>query len=124
MIRLPPRSTRTDTLFPYTTLFRSRHPYLALDYGANQGFLRRLASSCLRVGGRLDLRDAEMLRRLQEELPHDQGARSRRARLFERRCRVVLKLRIDGAIGDFDPIDDDCHRQTPSLDRLAFLRTI
>src|SRR3546814_20028440 len=27
MIRRPPRSTRTDTLFPYTTLFRS------LDYG-------------------------------------------------------------------------------------------
>src|SRR3546814_17576214 len=27
----PPRSTRTDTLFPYTTLFRSRH------WGENQG---------------------------------------------------------------------------------------
>src|SRR3546814_2515064 len=27
MIRRPPRSTRTDTLFPYTTLFRS-HPSL------------------------------------------------------------------------------------------------
>src|SRR3546814_6679478 len=26
MIRRPPRSTRTDTLFPYTTLFRSLHP--------------------------------------------------------------------------------------------------
>src|SRR3546814_1615012 len=28
MIRRPPRSTRTDTLFPYTTLFRSveQHP--------------------------------------------------------------------------------------------------
>src|SRR3546814_19695621 len=25
MIRLPPRSTRTYTLFPYTTLFRSHH---------------------------------------------------------------------------------------------------
>src|SRR3546814_4219585 len=25
MILRPPRSTRTDTLFPYTTLFRSRH---------------------------------------------------------------------------------------------------
>src|SRR3546814_12454063 len=25
MIRRPPRSTRTDTLFPYTTLFRYRH---------------------------------------------------------------------------------------------------
>src|SRR3546814_1910002 len=26
MIRRPPRSTRTDTLFPYTTLFRSINP--------------------------------------------------------------------------------------------------
>src|SRR3546814_12382079 len=26
MIRRPPTSTRTDTLFPYTTLFRSAHP--------------------------------------------------------------------------------------------------
>src|SRR3546814_2421339 len=26
MIRRPPRSTRTDTLFPYTTLFRSKAP--------------------------------------------------------------------------------------------------
>src|SRR3546814_17338077 len=26
MLRRPPRSTRTDTLFPYTTLFRSRPP--------------------------------------------------------------------------------------------------
>src|SRR3546814_16071326 len=30
MIRRPPRSTRTDTLFPYTTLFRS----LAIERGA------------------------------------------------------------------------------------------
>src|SRR3546814_7394329 len=29
MIRRPPRSTRTDTLFPYTTLFRSRCPEAA-----------------------------------------------------------------------------------------------
>src|SRR3546814_11432008 len=28
MIRRPPRSTRTDTLFPYTTLFRSRIKYI------------------------------------------------------------------------------------------------
>src|SRR3546814_9944975 len=27
MIRRPPRSTRTDTLFPYTTLFRSQRPF-------------------------------------------------------------------------------------------------
>src|SRR3546814_3375260 len=30
MIRRPPRSTRTDTLFPYTTLFRSHRPELVL----------------------------------------------------------------------------------------------
>src|SRR3546814_4950233 len=30
MIRRPPRSTRTDTLFPYTTLFRSRAGTLRL----------------------------------------------------------------------------------------------
>src|SRR3546814_4495460 len=28
MIRRPPRSTRTDTLFPYTTLFRSRNDHV------------------------------------------------------------------------------------------------
>src|SRR3546814_5315060 len=31
MIRRPPRSTRTDTLFPYTTLFRSLMPSEAQD---------------------------------------------------------------------------------------------
>src|SRR3546814_16730431 len=31
MIRRPPRSTRTDTLFPYTTLFRSRHLHDRVD---------------------------------------------------------------------------------------------
>src|SRR3546814_4132516 len=33
MIRRPPRSTRTDTLFPYTTLVRS-HAFVVLDTGA------------------------------------------------------------------------------------------
>src|SRR3546814_19647118 len=34
MIRRPPRSTRTDTLFPYTTLFRSMMGnYLTFDFG-------------------------------------------------------------------------------------------
>src|SRR3546814_15049555 len=36
MIRRPPRSTRTDTLFPYTTLFRS-FTRRALVMGAAQG---------------------------------------------------------------------------------------
>src|SRR3546814_15631787 len=32
MIRRPPRSTRTDTLFPYTTLFRSWQGAAMLEY--------------------------------------------------------------------------------------------
>src|SRR3546814_1659830 len=39
MIRRPPRSTRTDTLFPYTTLFRS-HDLEVLDQ-APDGFVAR-----------------------------------------------------------------------------------
>src|SRR3546814_8008389 len=34
MIRRPPRSTRTDKLFPYTTLFRSRREDAKLGLGA------------------------------------------------------------------------------------------
>src|SRR3546814_4180386 len=34
MIRRPPRSTRTDTLFPYTTLFRSLEDATAIFDGA------------------------------------------------------------------------------------------
>src|SRR3546814_18149132 len=30
MIRRPPKSTRTDTLFPHTTLFRSQHPAIVV----------------------------------------------------------------------------------------------
>src|SRR3546814_3547048 len=31
MLRRPPRSTRTDTLFPYTTLFRSLEDHFGAD---------------------------------------------------------------------------------------------
>src|SRR3546814_16180482 len=51
MIRLPPRSTRTDTLFPYTTLFRSRGSGaggLALRETGSGGLIPRGAGS----GGR------------------------------------------------------------------------
>src|SRR3546814_17283233 len=45
MIRRPPRSTRTDTLFPYTTLFRSHSWYLEEEEEAQRvepkGFNRR-----------------------------------------------------------------------------------
>src|SRR3546814_14188626 len=48
MIRRPPRSTRTDTLFPYTTLFRS--PAVA---GAGRDLHARSATGCAGVLDRL-----------------------------------------------------------------------
>src|SRR3546814_597149 len=45
MIRRPPRSTRTDTLFPYTTLFRSAPLVLIDTRPANRG----LAGACARA---------------------------------------------------------------------------
>src|SRR3546814_5973232 len=72
MIRRPPRSTRTDTLFPYTTLFRSRfarqplfarnpvprrqpgfpHPAASPDAPdrGRRGLLRAVSSLCRRHG--------------------------------------------------------------------------
>src|SRR3546814_9408146 len=69
MIRRQPRATRTDTLFPYTTLFRSnggRKPtlsdaYLLCGYLDAQAFL----------GGRMPLRSdlaAEAMRPIAERL--------------------------------------------------------
>src|SRR3546814_5334896 len=37
MIRRPPRSTRTDTLVPYTTLFRSRYDRSTPEASASRG---------------------------------------------------------------------------------------
>src|SRR3546814_3833485 len=43
MIRRPPRSTRTDTLFPYTTLFRSlANKYEALGHPPDAAALKVL----------------------------------------------------------------------------------
>src|SRR3546814_20966174 len=65
MIRRPPRSTRTDTLFPYTTLFRSREgaygvgrhrheegPRRPRHAGAEDVAERPVLRPCLRLPGR------------------------------------------------------------------------
>src|SRR3546814_1762196 len=44
MIRRPPRSTRTDTLFPYTTLFRSAHRHLVRRFRARDAGVIDLAT--------------------------------------------------------------------------------
>src|SRR3546814_6607859 len=66
MIRRPPRSTRTDTLFPYTTLFRSFQRLVGIDPGdhedrvalldgpADEGVLRPQVEDVILVDPRRD----------------------------------------------------------------------
>src|SRR3546814_2965650 len=68
MIRRPPRSTRTDTLFPYTTLFRSpnRHdPDLSAFYNADDPRLVHGVGKLARQSGK------------QEERKNEQACRQR-----------------------------------------------
>src|SRR3546814_20146280 len=51
MIRRPPRSTLTDTLFPYTTLFRSRILEIGAGDDAAVGETQRRADREARIGG-------------------------------------------------------------------------
>src|SRR3546814_10764418 len=48
MIRRPPRSTRTDTLVPYTTLFRSGVRQMVVELEARR-FFQVLSASCVRI---------------------------------------------------------------------------
>src|SRR3546814_10974712 len=60
MIRRPPRSTRTDTRFPYTTLFRSG----AVDTLADEVLqgLRRSAAEGPVAGAAVEVRDPVLIR--------------------------------------------------------------
>src|SRR3546814_2256167 len=64
MIRRPPRSTRTDTLFPYTTLFRSRILpigrgwrllvlFHGLEGGSDSHYARGIAAAAVAAGWRI-----------------------------------------------------------------------
>src|SRR3546814_7961471 len=63
MIRRPPRSTRTDTLFPYTTLFRSftrlGAPYLRALASNAKARLDRLGA-CRPIGHEIDVAVVEL----------------------------------------------------------------
>src|SRR3546814_14992673 len=96
MIPRPPRSTRTDTLFPYTSLFRSVDGCLLL--GGQQGI--RLAL-CLRLQvGQLLLRVFHFLLQLvlaSEELLV--GIAAHRLDLLERTLGAAAAAQADQEIG-------------------------
>src|SRR3546814_1415344 len=71
MIRRPPRSTRTDTLFPYTTLFRSRGPGEAdADHRKQQPV--RVADEQEREQAGSTEREVDHVAHAQAELSHQQ----------------------------------------------------
>src|SRR3546814_5664472 len=92
MIRRPPRSTRTDTLFPYTTLFRSdRRRSPRADCAAAAGGFARLP-----VGAdsyRADVRGLRHCRTPSPPLP-DPSAAPASARI--RPCRLEQRARLPG----------------------------
>src|SRR3546814_5002700 len=72
MIRRPPRSTRTDTLFPYTTLFRSVLARVAAVHPADhslrwEGGVDDPAAAHDRHARRADRRGDHLVRRRSEE---------------------------------------------------------
>src|SRR3546814_1691719 len=63
MIRRPPRSTRTDTLFPYTTLFRSTSCWAAWCAAPKTGPATkpsRRCASCRVISGRSEEHTSEL----------------------------------------------------------------
>src|SRR3546814_13795957 len=79
MIRRPPRSTRTDTLFPYTTLFRS-YPTMGEGRGKAE---RHKAASCRRVPG---------ISRSPRILADTRGYRPQAVPLVQKNCTEMLRL--------------------------------
>src|SRR3546814_11425382 len=60
MIRRPPRSTRSDTLFPYTTLFRSPAELVRLGFGLRTYVEVKPFKYALRAEDRLVLKFAAL----------------------------------------------------------------
>src|SRR3546814_20898023 len=57
MIRRPPISTRTDTLFPYTTLFRSIEEAILLSPARGEGSISDRAATEQESSGRIGLHE-------------------------------------------------------------------
>src|SRR3546814_9759949 len=72
MIRRPPRSTRTDTLFPYTTLFRSGFPVLA----AIERYIDLFDTAAARPGKAADVIEPLVQQRLAAGRRRNHGFRS------------------------------------------------
>src|SRR3546814_11706160 len=72
MIRRPPRSTRTDTLFPYTTLFRSEMVDAPHRHAEAVGRPEQKSEADRRPGD-----DFDVARRMGDEVPREESGDAR-----------------------------------------------
>src|SRR3546814_19342560 len=112
MIRRPPRSTRTDTLFSYTTLFRSDDAYLSLEGAFGFSASARLLRTASYAGHEkwTEPEPAKDLREYRVDLP---AACDRRYLLRIRSNRFCFD-QTDTAYGNADHLlspDVRCHCQ-------------
>src|SRR3546814_9400618 len=98
MIRRPPRSTRTDTLFPYTTLFRS--PSLV-------GGPALVHADAYRLGSIDEIDDLDLEMTLAEAVTVVEWG----AGLAEGLADDRLELDIVRTLGDLDSVEDTDVRQ-------------
>src|SRR3546814_2613694 len=105
MIRRPPRSTRTDTLFPYTTLFRSHLG--GGDGDTHAAGLQQRSAAELHVGalvertgaGAAAVAEAQHLEaRLQRRVARDPGVAAERQRSEEHTSELQSLMRISYAV--------------------------
>src|SRR3546814_14112779 len=113
MIRRPPRSTRTDTLFPYTTLFRSEEIDVLL--GAGPIDLRTLSKLRAKFYGQ---REEDALNDLMEET---QGQLERFTRhVMTSGCDARhFKQALDGSSKSLEN-DPGTEAQRPILSHMAY----
>src|SRR3546814_2447393 len=117
MIRRPPRSTRTDTLFPYTTLFRS----------ARSGVSAAAAPALFHLGGLCGV-SAALARPVHAGVRRrDQGGADRRAGARERRHGAIPDLLLwhaaivgDPSGGRGDARSEEHTSELQSLMRISY----
>src|SRR3546814_10258535 len=93
MIRRPPSSTRTDTLLPYTTLFRSMADVHHHRLAAHIGIGVLIAGETAGIG-----LAAPRRKRVEEDVLRSLGGRRRRARSEEHTSELQSLMRIPYAV--------------------------
>src|SRR3546814_11730812 len=100
MIRRPPRSTRTDTLFPYTTLFRSALFEHHVDRDDEQHDPARDAETVEVDVQEAQQRFAEHREKYEDQPGDDDGANRHRPSLLRARARRQAGINRRAARGD------------------------